>query len=340
MKLLLILAISSVLNNVDAKTNSTQIVEPVHVKTGFYIKSIDIESNQRYFNVDFYFWFRYPKSLYENKTLDLIENRSQIEFINGVLSSFIIDDGYIIGEEYYVTGRGRGKFTYQSDFSIFPFDSIRLPLTIEHVTLTSNDILFVADSASVNRSPKQFGKDNPQKLANIGDLKSVKSTYESTVIDYNTDFGEVEGPPITSYSRLSYIIIAERDYVSFMLKAFIPLIIVLSLSYLVFYIPSKELELAGGLSATSLLAAIAFQWTVNSSLPKYEGLILIDFIFYIAYLLIMLSMLQTVYTYNLEHYGTVTEEKIILSYRLEIAGRILYPAIFILAICVMFLFMP
>jgi hypothetical protein len=92
----------------------------------------------------------------------------------------------------------------------------------------------------------------------------------------------------------------------------------------VFFIPAQSLELACSLTVTSLLAAIAFQWTISDDLPNIGYLTTVDRIFYLAYLLIMLAMLQTVWTYNL-----VKNDNEKLAIKLEIIGRWVYPILFI-----------
>ena len=76
-------------------------------------------------------------------------------------------------------------------------------------------------------------------------------------------------------------------------------------------------------SVTSLLAAIAFQWTLSDDLPSVGYLTCVDKIFYLGYVLIMLAMVQTVWTYHLEKDG-----KIKLSNAMEIGGRWVFPLVF------------
>jgi hypothetical protein len=102
------------------------------------------------------------------------------------------------------------------------------------------------------------------------------------------------------------------------------LIIVLTLSYLVFYIEAGQLELASSLTVTSLIAAIAFQWTISDDLPEIGYLTTVDRIYYLSYFLIMFAMVQTIWTFNLEKRGHFK-----LSKNLEIFGRWAFPIVFI-----------
>lgn len=66
-----------------------------------------------------------------------------------------------------------------------------------------------------------------------------------------------------------------------------------------FFIPDYEIGTASALTVTALLAAIAFQWTINDSLPKVSYITLIDKIFYLVYFYIFYAMTQTVVTFNM-----------------------------------------
>ncbi len=118
-----------------------------------------------------------------------------------------------------------------------------------------------------------------------------------------------------------------RNPVGIMLKLALPLFVVLILSYLVFYIPDNEIGTASGLTVTSLLAAIAFQWTISDSLPKVSYFTTVDNVFYLVYSYIFYAMAQTVVTYNLSD-GSKKAKSI--SNIIEIHSRWLFPLSFLI----------
>jgi hypothetical protein len=123
------------------------------------------------------------------------------------------------------------------------------------------------------------------------------------------------------------IIELQRHFGPYLLKIMIPLLIILTLSYLVFFVPAAQLDVAAGLTVTSLLACIAFQWTVNDGLPNIGYIVTSDRIFHMSYALIMSAMAHTVYTFNLERSGRTA-----LAERLELICRWAFPVAFILGI--------
>lgn len=328
-----VFAASDRVNSRQSEVNDSTIINeisiPLEIFTGMYAKKISLEKNRDRFLAEIYFWFRYSDNIANKELFNIEEDISILEFINGDIDHIIIDEGYIVGDEYYVNGRLKGEFEFYSDYKDYPFDLLDLPITIEHSYLTSDQIVFVPDTISLRRTGISSGFSNHSEEISLSDFYITGSSYRAHTSTYNTDFGDIEASINSEYSRFSFYIHLERNFLSFTFKAFIPLLIVLTLAYLVFFIPAGELELAGGLTATSLLAAIAFQWTINSEMPNVGGLILIDYVFYLAYFLIMTAMVQTVYTFNLENREFNKEAGKILSNRLEIAGRILYPIIFL-----------
>ena len=118
---------------------------------------------------------------------------------------------------------------------------------------------------------------------------------------------------------------------------------VLILAYLVFFIPDFEIGTASALTVTALLAAIAFQWTLNDALPKVSYLTLVDRIFYMVYIYIFYAMFQTVITYNMnqvaEKLMPENEPKALrlqkLSDAIEWHSRYLFPLSFFLIVYLM-----
>ena len=116
----------------------------------------------------------------------------------------------------------------------------------------------------------------------------------------------------------------QRIFVPYLLKILTPLTIILILSYLVFFIPAESLDVASALTVTSLLACIAFEWSVSGALPNIGYVVMSDRIFHLCYVLIMLAMAQTVYTFALERQGRLK-----FADRLETVGRFVFPLGFI-----------
>ena len=117
----------------------------------------------------------------------------------------------------------------------------------------------------------------------------------------------------------------QRNPAGILQKLALPLLVVLILDYLVFYIPNYKFGTASALTVTALLAAIAFQWTLNDSLPKVSYMTIVDKIFYLVYSFIFYAMAQTVITFNL---SKLSDDMKKLSHRIEVHSRYLFPVLF------------
>ena len=134
--------------------------------------------------------------------------------------------------------------------------------------------------------------------------------------EYKTDFGDPNAQPTMRFSRVVLSIEVERRFSPYLVKIIIPLLIILLLAYLVFFVPAQELDVAVGLTVTSVLACIAIQLTLNDKIPNVGYLITSDRIFHLCYFLIMLAMAETVVTSNLTKMG-----KEAVSDRIEVFAR-------------------
>ncbi len=292
----------------------------VRCKTGIYIKNLRIDQANEEFKVLFYWWIRVD-SIEKGFNAQKVK---QIEFINSVneveITQEILDTikGY-----YYLTGVCQSTTPFKADYHRFPYDKQNLFISLENKNHNINEIVFVSDPRFQNFNRLTDG--NIEILNgdqySISNLSSVNSTYT-----YNTNFGDplVTGNDI--YSRINFRVEISRNPTGIMLKLGLPLFLVLVLSYLVFFIPDHEISTASALTVTSLLAAIAFQWTINDSLPKVSYYTTVDRVFYLVYSFIFYAMAQTVFTYNLSN-GNSRAKKI--SQTIELHSRWIFPVSFV-----------
>jgi hypothetical protein len=300
---------------------------------GFYVNEIrKVDWRERSFLVDLYWWIRYPKPETEDEEKQL----EALEFVNVAAEDVkhetlerkvVPGEG---GEQIYVVYRTLGSFVFDADFRPYPFDRQRLPIIIEHTSLTAESLELVDDVASYERSSvakDRWGVAQSFKVPDL-DVRSVSRAF--SVQPYQTDFGDpTVKDPRSGYSRATITFEVARSFGPYLVKILVPLLIILLLAYLVFFLPADELEVAAGLTVTSLLSCIAFQLTVAGDLPEIGYVVLSDRIFHLCYLLIMMAMAETVYTFNIERSG-----KTELAEKLETIARWGYPATFLIGVVI------
>lgn len=293
-------------------------------KIGLYIKTLQIDEINKNFSVFFYWWLRIDSITYDDfdysriKDFEIVNGESQINVFNTINN---VKESY-----YYVYGSCRSVIPFKSDFHNFPYDNQKLIISIEHMFYNNHNLVFTRDNKNIQNDLKYARKID---IINGDEFKVMNIQSFNSEYEYSTNFGDPEVENFDKYSRMNFEINVQRISDSIIKKLFIPLAIVLILAYLVFYIPDQEIETASALTVTSLLAAIAFQWTINDSLPKVPYYTTIDRIFHLVYLYIFYAMAQTVLTYNLSK-GSELQRR--LSGQIEIHSRWAFPFSFLLFI--------
>jgi hypothetical protein len=310
---------------------------PIQVEYGIFIKKIVPDFKDGKFYSEFYWWIKFTND--STKTGWTNDDVANIEYINaheseiGSFADEVQEIKSIGPNRYYLTGYHQGDFYFNPDYTSYPFDEQVLNITIENSLIPENELELVIDTASFvasKSSPKHYGLSK-----DLLDNKSInfnidKSEITSETGVYNSNFGDPEFPSESKYSRINVSVIINRSFVPFITKLIIPLAIILFLVYFVFFIPADKIDIAAGLTVTSLLSAIAFQLSVNGDLPDIGYIIYIDKVFYSCYFLIAITMAQSLYTFYLDK--TEIPEKVKLAKRIDLISRYLFPIIFVASI--------
>ena len=300
---------------------------------GFYLSAIrDVDWEQRLFYADVYWWIRYrvPETDAEKEVIEAIEfvNSDPANCFQRVLERKVVATNR--GNEAYVNYRTVAFFHFDPDFHKYPFDSQTLPIVVEHETLAAENFVFVDDTESYSAARSDSTRWGLAPDVALPEFTIVSSDRKVSTHEYETHFGDPTlikgvGARDASFtcSRMTLAIRVRRVFAPYVVKIMVPLVICLLLPYLVFFIDAVNLDVAAGLTVTSLLACVAIQLTVVPGLPDVGYVVTSDLLFYLAYMLSMLAMAQTVWTFSL------TQKNPILAQRMDVVGRFLYPLIFV-----------
>jgi hypothetical protein len=266
--------------------------DPIKCKTGIYITKVKINQSDEEFEVSFYWWIRVD-------SIDLnhdYKKIADIEFANSDSEVEISQE--ILNKRqkyYYVNGFCNSTISFKPDYHKYPYDTQELVISIENKNYNKNEIIYIKDDNNFINNLA----DNNIVILNGDQYNIVNLSCESNISLYQTNFGDPSVAGNDEYSKIDFKIKVSRNPDGIMMKLALPLFIVLVLSYLVFYIPDHEIGTASALTVTSLLAAIAFQWTINDSLPKVSYHTFVDKVFHLVYFYIFYAMVQTIVTFNL-----------------------------------------
>ncbi len=284
------------------------IGQPLHIKYGIYLIDLNVDFKESTFDADFYWWFKYDTSIANAKNMT-DANIFSFEFTNCENCPPEIIKDSVQSKTYegirYLTGRTRGKYHFEPDYTNYPFDSQTLTMEFEHKVADIDSIFIDIDETSYPASNHDNGKfwlsDEVQKdKSKVYDIKFCTAVNTSHI--YRSNFGDPEFKdyPNASYSRGVHSIVIQRYSFSHVLKIIFPLLIIILFVNTVFYVPPARIEVASSVGSISLLGALAFQLLCSEDLPSIGYMVFSDWVFYLTYFFIFLAILQSILTYYWE----------------------------------------
>lgn len=307
------------------------------VNYGIYLKKLVPNFKEGRFYSEFYWW-----AIFENDSLISGFSNDQIvnfEYINGYKTEVggirkEIEEVKNLGNNrFYYTGLHQGEFYFTPEFRMYPFDHQSLAIGIENSLIPIDQLRFVPDSASylkTSKSRNYWGLSEELINTKNSSYNILKTEIFTSSNPYNTNFGDETLPSETNFSRITANIVLSRSIAPYISKILIPLVIILLLVYMVFFLPAKKIDIAAGLTVTSLLSAIAFQLSISGELPEIGYIIYVDKIFYTCYFLIAASMALSLYTYYLDASGVKDQKR--KAERIDVICRIVFPLFFVFSL--------
>lgn len=144
------------------------------------------------------------------------------------------------------------------DFHEFPFDRQVLPIVLESFAWDASELEIIPD-------PNHDGFDPAFQLP------------EWQIVDVRASSGiqSREGDGV-SFSRMRFEIEVRRQTGYYLWKVLLPLVIVVLITWIVFYMSEEALGRRAGVSSTGVLTVIAYQFVVSSALPRVPYLTQMD----------------------------------------------------------------
>ncbi len=280
---------SSATRQVTTSDNSLQKLppnqgKPVEVAIGVYIFNLArIDQTTETYNLSGYLSAKWTDSrLTFNPKEAGVDYRvyEPEEIWNPYLTKLnIADDSEPIDIELYVEPDGTVQYSERFDttlsgkfdFSLFPFDSQTLQIVIESFEYDKNQVIFLA-----NQQQSGWGQEEFLSL----------SEWQILGFDISTSLREYV-PDKTEYSRAAFGLKVKRNPGFYIWKVILPLLLINIISCSVLWIDTKkDFGSQIGLGITSLLTAIAYQFTISSTLPRVAYLTLIDSFILLSYIFI------------------------------------------------------
>lgn len=246
------------------------------------VHELNITSNTYY--LDTYLWMKWKGDINPVESMEFINAVDKYDFVKEVL---LKEPSELSDGSKYQIMHVEGHFFQNFILSDFPFDKQKLSILIEDSTHGYQKVSYVID----------------QQASGIGDQLEIPGwniknwTASSLIHDYGTSFGENDNlSGGSTYSVARFEINIDRPSSYFIWKLLVPLIIVISGSWMSLLLDSSHLEARTGMPATALLTTVFLQQGYSDNLPQIGYLVLMDKIYVLTYILIVISLIRAIST--------------------------------------------
>lgn len=294
-------------------------VQPVKVKLSIFVLDLDgIDNVNQTFQANLFFIANWNDSRLAHsgteevsRPLDEVWN-PRLQILNQQRTVKTFPDVVKIDPQGNVTYRQRlwGNFSQPLELRNFPFDKQQLEISIIASGHTPEDVVIVAHS---------------EKSSGIGENLSIP---DWKVVDWKAE--PITFKPgselINALSGFTFSFTVKRQYLFFMAKVIIPLILIMAMSWVVFWMDPKDGGSSQiGISVTAMLTLIAYTFSISSNLPKVAYLTRLDLFVLASTVLVFLALAEvTVASYQ------VRCGRVELARKIDRWARWCFPAVFAL----------
>lgn len=201
-----------------------------------------------------------------------------------------------------------GDFVTIANIKEFPFDQRLLTIELVSTEFETNELQFVNDKTITGRA-EQFSVAD-------WDIEGMP-VAESSSYEFN--------PGNQKLASFTYELTAKRNYSYFLWKIILPLIMIVIMSWAVFWIPPSQLGPQIGLSMTSMLTLIAYRFAIGHVVPNVGYLTRFDKFVFGSTLLVFLAFIEAIVSGALSY-----ENNDKLAKTIDWYSRFIFPALFIL----------
>ncbi|MDU9002230.1 ligand-gated ion channel [Sedimentitalea todarodis] len=201
--------------------------------------------------------------------------------------------------------RGAGTFSSYHSLDSFPFDTQEISLRFFPLDWTKPKVNVIAD-------PEYSGI---AQVLNISDWQ---------VLGVDIEVGEQTLKATgKTHATFDVVLSLERYSGFYVLKIMLPIALIVSMSWMVFWIDAKEFGTQLGLSATAVLTMIAFIFATTNMLPRLGYFTFLDRYIAVATVFVFAALLQCLGTGYLASRGRHQTAE-----RIDVLSRIIFPVVF------------
>jgi len=219
-------------------------------------------------------------------------------------------DGRVIYRQRYA-----GAFSQPLRLRSFPFDRQTFRLQFVAVRYRANEVQFVPDQDWIDNGLKQAG----------GIAPSI-TLPDWTIESWNTKSLSYALAPGFEYSGYAFEFTASRNAQHYVWKVILPLVLIVMMSWAVFWIDPVTSNSQISIAVTSMLTLIAYRFAIDNQLPRLPYTTNLDAFILMSTVLVFFSFIEVLVTTILEN-----QKRNRLALTIDRSCRVIFPVIFLLA---------
>jgi hypothetical protein len=225
-------------------------------------------------------------------------------------SAEVEPDGTVLYRQRYV-----GSFTQSLRLQSFPFDRQAFRIQFVAIRYRPDEVAFVPD--------EDWVRDGLQQAAGISPSMTLP---DWTVEKWDARARLYALTPRMQYSGYVFEFTASRNVEHYILKVILPLVLIVMMSWAVFWIEPVTSNSQISIAVTSMLTLIAYRFAVDSQLPRLPYMTRLDAFFLTSTILVFFTLIEVLVTTILDNNQQTERAK-----KLDRYCRVVFPAIFVIA---------
>ena len=199
----------------------------------------------------------------------------------------ILPDGEVIYRQ-----RVWGSFSQPLQLHRFPFDTQRLEFNLADVGFGSREVLLRA-------SPET----GVSETLTIPDWDLKQWTFETADMKFDRESRSIPG--------MVFSLEVKRDGNYFIFKAIMPLVLIVMMSWLVYWIDPSLVASQISVAVTAMLTMIAYRFALAGMIPRLPFLTTLDNFVLASTLMVFVSMVEVVYTAHLSTHDQLDKARMV-----------------------------
>jgi len=269
--------------------------KPERVTVGAHINDIlAVDLHSHSYRLDMYVWFRWKNPAFRPwETAEFMNAFDPADHVRTPLydTPEVMPDGSL-----YMVIRQQGIFSNKFPLQSYPFDTQNLVVAMEDSVYETDELVYVPDMLDGHPLSINTQINLPGFMIGTPDMRISDFSYP-------TLFGDLREAEAGDYARADFIVPISRPRLATGIKVFMPVILIILCTTLVFQVHPAYIEGRLGVAITALLTLVALQLTAASGLPEVSYLLLTDKIYMLCYLFIIATLMQVVRTSAAVHRG-------------------------------------